>query len=166
MSYVLTRIKYNFYLLLTALLVGCGGGGGGDDGGSSGGGNNGGGSGSTAPPASTNTLTVQDLAIDPENKLESVYQVDISVDISSTSTERAFISVCDNSEANGDISQVDFEMCLLKSSLTQGKGSFDLRVANHCEELIAVIWIMEQGRQPITYTLSHNNQRETTWTIN
>ncbi|WP_260259494.1 hypothetical protein [Vibrio intestinalis] len=160
MSNALTAIKYYFYLLLTALLIGCGGGGGGGSNGGSGG------SGSTTPPATTNTLTVQDLAIDPDNKLESVYQVDIDVDISATSTQRAFISVCDNSDAKGDISQVDFDMCLLKSSLTQGKGSFDLRVANHCEELIAVIWIMEQGRQPMTYTLSHDNQRETTWTIN
>ena len=57
-------------------------------------------------------------------------------------------------------------MCLLKGRLEQGVGKFDLRVANHCEELITIIWIMEKDREPLIYTLSHNNQKENYWLIN
>ena len=111
-------------------------------------------------------LSVLDLKISAENSLSSVYSVDIDVDISEHSTKRAFISICDNSQAQGDVSKVDFDMCLLKGRLEQGVGKFDLRVANHCEELITIIWIMEKDREPLIYTLAHNNQKENYWLIN
>ncbi|MDD9174192.1 hypothetical protein ERW49_03005 [Aliivibrio finisterrensis] len=111
-------------------------------------------------------LSVLDLKISAENSLSSVYSVDIDVDISERSTKRAFISICDNSQAQGDVSKVDFDMCLLKGRLEQGVGKFDLRVANHCEELITIIWIMEKDREPLIYTLAHNNQKENYWLIN
>jgi hypothetical protein len=130
---------------------------------SSGGSNDpGSGTGSSVSPQ----LSVLDLKISAENSLSSVYSVDIDVDISDRSTKRAFISICDNSQAQGDLSKVDFDMCLLKGRLEQGVGKFDLRVANHCEELITIIWIMEKDREPLIYTLSHNNQKENYWLIN
>lgn len=158
----------------TAIVIGCGGGGGGD----------GGSSGSSTPQAAPSQtpaptpepeappvvtaeprLTVNDLNIAAENTLESVYDVDVDVDISALSTQKAFISICDNTAAEGDLTQLDFDKCLIKSSLDEGKGRFDLRVANHCDELIAVIWIMEKDRAPLSYTLSHNNQKQTYWVI-
>lgn len=111
-------------------------------------------------------LSVLDLKISAENSLSSVYSVDVDVDISAISTKRAFISICDNSQAQGDLSKVDFDMCLLKGRLEQGIGEFDLRVANHCEELITVIWIMEKDREPLIYTFAHDNQKESYWLIN
>ncbi|WP_122032633.1 hypothetical protein [Aliivibrio sp. EL58] len=126
------------------------------------GGSNDSGTGSSVSPQ----LSVLDLKISAENSLSSVYSVDIDVDISERSTKRAFISICDNSQAQGDLSKVDFDMCLLKGRLEQGVGKFDLRVANHCEELITIIWIMEKDREPLIYTLSHNNQKENYWLIN
>lgn len=160
MTYLNNYFKTLVLITTTALIFGCGGGDGdgGDNGGSS--------STPAASPAPTTSLTVRDLSIAAENNLESVYEVEVDVDISAISTEKAFISICDNSLANGDLTKLDFNMCLVKSSLVEGKGHFDLRVANHCDELIAVIWIMEKGRAPLTYTLSHNNQKETYWTIN
>ncbi|MBA5763727.1 hypothetical protein H2O73_15290 [Vibrio sp. 404] len=140
-------------LLASSLtLFGCGGGGGG-----------GGGSTNSAPAAK---MSVQDLNISAENSLESVYQVNIDVDISARSTAKAYISVCDNADAQGDLSQLDFDECLLKGSLDEGRGEFELRVPNHTEELIAVIWIMENDQDPLVYTLSHNNQKERYWLIN
>ena len=144
--------QYLILLGLSLLLIGCGGGGGG-----------GGGSTNSTPAP---RLSVQDLDISAENSLESVYQVNIDVDISARSTAKAYISICDNTDAQGDISQLDFDKCLLKGSLEQGVGEFELRVANHFEELIAVIWIMENDREPLIYTLSHNNQKELYWQIN
>lgn len=128
------------------------------------GGSNGSGSGSES--SASPQLSILDLKISAENSLSSVYHVDVEVDISEISIKRAFISICDNSQAQGDLSKVDFDMCLLKGRLEQGVGEFDLRVANHCEELITIIWIMEKDREPLIYTLVHNNQKERYWLIN
>lgn len=143
-------------ILVLGLLTACNSDSGGSD---SGGGSNSSGS-------SPSSMSVLDLEISTENRLTSVYTVDIDVDISEISTKGAFISVCDNSTAKGDLSKVDFDMCLLKGKLEQGVGSFDLRVANHCEDLVTIIWIMEQDRDPLIYTLSHNNEKESSWVIN
>ena len=168
MNHFSNSFKSLVLLTASAILLGCGGG---DGGGDSGGG-------STVVPTPTPAVTpapnpdpspslsVTDLDIAAENNLESVYDVEVNVDISAISTEKAFISICDNGAAKGDLTKLDFNMCLLKSSLVDGKGEFDLRVANHCDELIAVIWIMEKDRAPITYTLTHNNQKQTYWDIN
>lgn len=150
-------------LLLSGLFAGCGGGGDGDGGGSGGGGiqganddtNNG-----TQP-----SLSVRDLKIDSDNDLSSVYQVDVDVDISARSTARAFISICDNSDANGELKAIDFDNCMIKGRLDQGIGQYDLRVANHCTDLIAVIWIMEKDRDPLSYTLKHDKSKEQYWGI-
>ncbi|ODS10752.1 hypothetical protein [Vibrio scophthalmi] len=160
MNHFSNSFKSLVLLTATAALFACGGG---DGGGDSGGGSSSGGS---TAPAVTPSLSVTDLDIAAENNLESVYEVDVNVDISAISTEKAFISICDNGTAKGDLTKLDFNMCLLKSSLVDGKGEFDLRVANHCDELIAVIWIMEKDRDPLTYTLTHNNQKQTYWDIN
>ncbi|MCY9804252.1 hypothetical protein OTK51_12520 [Vibrio scophthalmi] len=160
MNHFSNSFKSLVLLTATAALFACGGG---DGGGDSGGGSSSGGS---TAPAVTPSLSVTDLDIAAENNLESVYEVDVNVDISAISTEKAFISICDNGAAKGDLTKLDFNMCLLKSSLVDGKGEFDLRVANHCDELIAVIWIMEKDRAPLTYTLTHNNQKQTYWDIN
>ncbi|ANS86046.1 hypothetical protein RJD38_02140 [Vibrio scophthalmi] len=157
MNHFSNSFKSLVLLTATAALLACGGGG------DSGGGSSSGGS---TAPAVTPSLSVTDLDIAAENNLESVYEVDVNVDISAISTEKAFISICDNGTAKGDLTKLDFNMCLLKSSLVDGKGEFDLRVANHCDELIAVIWIMEKDRAPLTYTLTHNNQKQTYWDIN
>ena len=171
MNHFSNSFKSLVLLTATAALFACGGGDGGGDSGS----------GSSAAPAPTppttatpapnpasppSRLSVTDLDIAADNNLESVYDVDVDVDISAISTEKAFISICDNGAAKGDLTKLDFNMCLLKSSLVDGKGEFDLRVANHCDELIAVIWIMEKDRAPLTYTLTHNNQKQTYWDIN
>lgn len=160
MNHFSNSFKSLVLLTATAALFACGGGDGGGDSGS------GSSSGGSTAPAVTPSLSVTDLNIAAENNLESVYDVEVNVDISAISTEKAFISICDNGAAKGDLTKLDFNMCLLKSSLVDGKGEFDLRVANHCDELIAVIWIMEKDRAPLTYTLTHNNQKETYWDIN
>ncbi|TDM52107.1 hypothetical protein [Aliivibrio fischeri] len=124
---------------------------------------------STYSGGSSSTPSVQsvmDLEISAENNLDSVYSVDVDIDISSISTKRAFVSICNNSDAKGDLSKLDFDMCFVKGNLEQGIGEFDLRVANHNDELITIIWVMEKDREPLTYTFSHNKQKESYWLIN
>lgn len=151
-------------LLFTALVAGCGGGGG-DEGGSGGneilGINDDTNNDTTSQPS----VSVRDLKIDRDNTLSSVYEVDVDVDISAQSTARAFISICDNSDAKGDLKAIDYDNCMIKGRLDQGIGQYDLRIANHCTELIAVIWVMEKDRDPMTYTLTHDKSKQQYWGI-
>ncbi|MBB1313601.1 MULTISPECIES: hypothetical protein [Aliivibrio] len=164
MNGITNKVNRLFLIFILSLLAACNSESGGSGG--QGGTNPSGSSPSETPTPSTSPMSVFDLEIGAENSLHSVYNLDIDVDISETSTKRAFISICDNSIAKGDLSKVDFDMCLLKGNLNEGVGEFELRVANHCEELITIIWIMEKDREPLIYTLSHNNQKESYWLIN
>ncbi|AZL86430.1 hypothetical protein EIJ81_18730 [Aliivibrio salmonicida] len=164
MNSITNKVNRLFLIFILSLLAACNSESGGSGG--SGGTNSLGSSPSETPEPSASPMSVFDLEISAENSLHSVYNLEIDVDISEISTKRAFISICDNSIAKGDLSKVDFDMCLLKGNLNEGVGVFELRVANHCEELITLIWIMEKDREPLIYTLSHDNQKESYWLIN
>ncbi|MBU2897317.1 hypothetical protein KO511_11500 [Vibrio hepatarius] len=148
---------YTKFLLGFAMLIsisGCGGGGGGE-----------GGSGAASSPSAVvaNSTRLEDVQVAYGNNLESVYDVDIDVSLPHLAASQVFISVCDN--AGGGIESINYDNCLLKASLQSGTGSYQLRVPNHCESLIAVVSIMEPNTNPLVYTLNHNNQAETTWLI-
>ncbi|MEF1283835.1 hypothetical protein QTN94_07650 [Vibrio sp. M250220] len=100
-----------------------------------------------------------------DNSLKSVYSVDVDVILSQLADKQAYISICDNSFAQGDADLVDYESCLAKSSLTAGLAEFDLRVVNHCDSLISVIWVMEPDQTPLVYTFDYSGQKKNTWLI-
>ncbi|MYM59789.1 hypothetical protein GTG28_11195 [Vibrio sp. OCN044] len=148
------HIKSLLGLAMLMTISACGGGGGGE-----------GGSTSSSSPSSTveSATRLADIKIDPNNSLTSIYEVDIDVSLPHLATSQVYISVCDNS---GDgIESIDYDNCLLKAALQSGAGSYQLRVPNHCESLIAVVNVMEPNTSPLVYTLNHNNQAETTWLI-
>jgi hypothetical protein len=153
-------------LISSLLLVACGGGGG-DDGGS---GNSGGGSSASTPSGSglvsapsEQTLNITDLVIEHDNDLTSIYEVDVDVTLPHLAASQVYISICDN--AGDGIENIDYEKCMLKSSLNFGYGQYELRIPNHCESLIAVISVMEPDATPLVYTLDHNNEKLTAWLI-
>ncbi|MCG7490263.1 hypothetical protein MHN79_12260 [Vibrio sp. Of14-4] len=148
------HIKSLLGLAMLMTISACGGGGGGE-----------GGSTSSLSPSSTveSATRLADIKIDPNNSLTSIYEVDIDVSLPHLATSQVYISVCDNS--GGGIESINYDNCLLKAALQSGAGSYQLRVPNHCESLIAVVNVMEPNTSPLVYTLNHNNQAETTWLI-
>ncbi|GLT17379.1 hypothetical protein GCM10007938_11560 [Vibrio zhanjiangensis] len=152
------KVLLGFAMLMT--ISGCGGGGGGGET-SSGSINS---TASSTPSAVTaSTTRIADIQIDHSNNLASVYDVEITVSLPHLAASQVYISVCDN--AGGGIESINYDNCLLKAALQSGAGNYQLRVPNHCESLIAVVNIMEPNTNPLIYTLSHNNQAETTWLI-
>lgn len=164
-----TMPLFSSILASMTLMTGCGGGGGGDEGGSgsasSGTGSNPSGSSTNVVTASAQTQSITDLSISYDNSLESVYQVDVDVVLNQLAGKDAYISICDNAEAQGDANQVDYDNCLVKSSLEDGLAEFDLRVVNHCESLIAVVWVMKPDQTPLVYTFDHDGQKQSSWLI-
>ena len=154
-----TMPLFSSILASMTLMTGCGGGGGGGDEGASSGGS------ASFTAASAQTQNITDLSISYDNSLESVYQVDVDVVLNQLAGKDAYISICDNAEAQGDPNQVDYDNCLVKSSLEDGLAEFDLRVVNHCESLIAVVWVMEPDQTPLVYTFDHDGQQQSSWLI-
>ena len=131
----------------TLLLAACGGGG--DDGGAT----------TPAPVATTpapatttpdpdpapTPTSLDDLVVDADNKLQSAYT--LTVDIDKGNSNRGYFSLCDDYQANGGGYKVNFNSCLFRGPLTDGKLSKDIKVANHESQLIAVIWFYD-GQAP------------------
>lgn len=154
------HIKFLLGLAMLMTISAYGGGGGGDGSG----GNTGSTTPSTSPSnATTSTVRLADIKIDPNNSLTSVYEVDINVPLPHLATSQVYISICDNS--GGGIESINYDNCLLKAALQLGAGSYQLRVPNRCESLIAVVNVIEPNTSPLVYTLNHNNQPETIWLI-
>ncbi len=127
-----------------------------------GGGGGGGSSSSSSSGSGSSPVELKDLKIDNDNTLESVYHVSVDVALSSLSDKQAYISICDNS--NG-VDNINYDQCLIKAALKSGNGQFDLRVANHCESLVAVISVMEPDAPVMVYQHNHNNQAKSSWYI-
>lgn len=145
-----TLTKLSVMTCMSLSLIGCGGGGGG------------GSSSSGSASSSSTSVSLEDLRIDNQNGLESVYHVAIDVLLPELAAEQAYISVCDNS--NG-VDQINYDNCLIKAALHQGAGQYQLRVANHCQDLVAVVSVMKPDEPTRYYQHTHDDQLETTWLI-
>lgn len=141
------NIPYGLMACFALLVTACGGGGGDDA------------APETPAPVETATTTTEDpnpdptpdptslddLVVDADNKLESAYLLTINVD--RDNTERGYFSLCDDYQAQGNGYSVNFDSCLFRGPLNQGKLNKDVKVANHESQLIAVIWFYE-GQAP------------------
>ena len=146
----ITYVRLSLIAFPLLALTACGGGGDGDGA-------------SPAPAAVTPTTTttttttttdadptpaptsLDDLVVDADNALEASYLLTINVDKSSQS--RGYFSLCDDYTAQGGSYNVNFDSCLFRGPLSDGKLSKELKIANHESQLIAVIWFYE-GQNP------------------
>jgi hypothetical protein len=125
-------------LTLTGLMGGCGGG---DEGEQA--------APATTPPTTTPPTTpvpdpvvkptsLDDLVIAPDNIIESAYRLDI--DVAMSSQQRAYFSLCGDYEVSGSSYKVNYNSCLYRAPLDEGKLSANIKVANHQNNLMVVIW--------------------------
>lgn len=115
---------------------------------------------------SEQVLTITDLVIDPAHNLASVYKLHLAVDISSNSKGRAYISICENNDPQVDITAINYQDCLLGSPLAQGKLAVELTLANHVQELIAVIWFTDITQSPVINQWRYAKISPANWQIN
>ncbi|MCL1145403.1 hypothetical protein L2747_05140 [Shewanella marinintestina] len=98
-----------------------------------------------APDPAPDPTSLDDLIVDADNKLQSAYTLQIDVD--KGNTNRGYFSLCDDYQANGTGYKVNFNSCLFRGPLTDGKLAKQVKVANHASQLIAVIWFYD-GQAP------------------
>jgi len=120
-------------------LVSCGGGGGGE----------------TASPAGNSSnvdssvnaaKSLDDLYIDQTNELAIIAELNIEVRVSAA---RSFLSVCPESAAGIDVSTYNYDKCMIRAPLEGNLKSFKLSLPNHIDNLVAIVWFYEVGKQPL-----------------
>ncbi|NRB23710.1 hypothetical protein [Shewanella sp.] len=136
----LTQIKCYLLLFIFSSLSACGGGGGGGDEGSA--------TETSTPPPVTPPVTtpakptsLDDLVIDPNNVLQSVFQ--LAIDINIDSNKRAYFSLCDEFNGSNNAYSVNFDSCQFRGPLDEGRLTTKIKVANHQDTLIAVLWFYD-----------------------
>ncbi|MCL1063529.1 hypothetical protein MK852_15560 [Shewanella benthica] len=96
----------------------------------------------TPPPTSTPEPTsLDDLIIDPNNVMQSVFQ--LAIDINIDSNKRAYFSLCDEFNGSNNTYSVNFDSCQFRGPLDEGKLTTKIKIANHQDKLIAVLWFYD-----------------------
>ena len=142
----LNPLRKNITTLLTlamfVMLSACGSGSG------SGGGGGGGGGGVSKSvdnkPVQTNDLAYLNAAQD--NELVSVTELDIEVLVNAG---RSFLSICDGLAEEFNVNTLDYDRCILRTPLDDSFKTFTLKLPNHVDKLVAIVWFYEAGKPPL-----------------
>jgi len=137
---------------IVLLLTACGGGDGGGDSG-----------GSTSTPAATLVPTTMEELVVPDGfDYNPVGSYQMSIDISDTSTERAFVSVYSRYNTRSDNTlKPDYSSKVVASSLANGKLELNFSAPNVNESMLVEIWFYN-GEDPLQQTFS-TSQSQITW---
>ncbi len=148
-------------LLATTLLTlsACGGGGGGGSGDSATGNAGGTGGSNTGNADGTGNSVNQvqemkDLSIARANELRAVTELNIEVRVTAA---RSYLSICPDPGAEITVSSLDYDSCLVRSPLDGSSRSFTLDLPNHVDQLVAILWFYDAGKQPLIQRWQRNS---------
>ncbi len=121
----------------------------------------------TTPPETTtpdpepepipDPTSLDDLIVDADNTMQAAFQLAVSIDLDSI--RRAYFSLCDEFSGSNNDYTVNFESCQYRGPTASGKLSTDLKIANHNEQLIAVLWFYD-GTAPKYQIWQYDNQAQ------
>ncbi|MGL1956930.1 MAG: hypothetical protein OCD00_06385 [Colwellia sp.] len=94
-------------------------------------------------------ITTSDLISEPDFDFISSVRLDVILPPSPSTVVRYFLNICtDYSEENGEV-EINYDSCKLRASLTTQEQLFSLSLSSAEFRLIAQIWPIENGSQPI-----------------
>jgi len=121
----------------------------------------------TTPPATTTPdpepepaaapTSLDDLIVDADNEMQAAFQLAVSIDLDST--RRAYFSLCDEFSDSNNKYTVNFESCQYRGPTESGKLNTHLKIANHNEQLIAVLWFYD-GAAPKYQLWQYDDQAQ------
>ena len=85
--------------------------------------------------------SLDDLIVTPDNEMQAAFELIISLDINSL--KRTYFSLCDDYSGSNNSYTVNFNSCIYRGPLTNGKLDTNIKVANHNNELLAVLWFYD-----------------------
>lgn len=105
----------------------------------------------TAPVVTEPTITTSELVSDPNFDFTSNTTVDVTIPASLSTTISYFINICtDFTEENNEVI-INYDSCKLRTTLTTLEQAFTLSLSNAEVMLIAQIWPIENGAEPVTF---------------
>jgi len=96
------------------------------------------------------TITTSELVSDPDFNFISNADVDITVPVSPSTTVSYFINICTDFTKENDEVKINYDSCKLRTTLTTLEQEFTLSLSNAELMLVAQIWPIENGAQPVT----------------
>ncbi len=96
------------------------------------------------------TITTSELVSDPDFNFISNTDVDITVPVSPSTTISYFINICTDFTKENDEVKINYDSCKLRTTLTTLEQEFTLSLSNAELMLVAQIWPIENGAQPVT----------------
>lgn len=111
----------------------------------------GGGGGSEAgSPSATSSVnperSLENLYIDQTNELATIAELNIEVQVSATS---AYLSICPELSSEIDVGTYNYDKCIIRAPLDGNLKVFKLSLPNHIDNLVAIVWFYEVGKQPL-----------------
>lgn len=101
--------------------------------------------------------SIDDLVVDADFDLQAAFT--LGIDVALESTQRGYFSLCDQYEQSGADITVNFESCLLRGALDEGSLNEALLVANHQQNLVAVVWFYD-GSDPLYQMWSYDMEAD------
>ena len=91
-----------------------------------------------------------DLVVNPKFAFATSRRLQMDINLASAGGTHGFLSVCSQFDANNtDLATLSYDACLLQASIIDGKLATEVMVANHIDELIAVIWFTDKKKPPV-----------------
>jgi len=81
-----------------------------------------------------------------ENELSTVDELNVEVQINA---DRSFLSICGDPGEELDVNTVDYEQCILRAPIDNNLNAFKIKLPNHVDSLVAIVWFYETGKQPL-----------------
>jgi len=115
----------------------------------------GGGGGEAAPSAASSSNVIsnvnperklKDLYIDPSNELTALTELSVLVQMKTT---RSFLSICPESAVGIDVNNLDYDSCIIRAPLDDNPTALKLMLPNHIDNLVAIVWFYQAGKQPL-----------------
>jgi len=109
------------------------------------------------PESVADPTSLDDLIVDDDNQMQAAFQLAVSIDLDST--RRAYFSLCDEFSGSNNKYTVNFESCQYRGPTESGKLNTHLKIANHNEQLIAVLWFYD-GAAPKYQLWQYDDQAQ------
>ena len=98
------------------------------------------------PPAVIETTS--DITTSETFKFTSSYSVNVDLSVSDDQMDQVFVNLCSGFESAGDGYEIDYDSCLVRSSLPGGRYTGEILVPNHVDSLLAEIRFFDADKSP------------------
>ena len=103
-----------------------------------------------APPPTTTA----ELVVAPEFEFRTGRDVPLVIDVPEARGATTYLSLCLEWEGDAVAPEVDYDSCVLRTTLEDGYFETDVAIANQHDSVLAVVWFADPAVPPVYRELS------------